>query len=691
MGPKVVPTAVVPTKYVSRGHGPLGRVFAPIARDLSHLDRGFGFVVRCIGTKNIVATSNVLCLLGLVRSVLGAEFQGELNEYGATRRGASANKEDSHMGSGGSQAAVSAAEVEKKKTKADKGSKKKNKVKGAIEDESVGKKATVRKTRAASASPMTGKSDTSSGKKERRRRKTRSSSRCSRATRSKKRRGRSPSRRPTPSGTSGAFGYQMAWPTMSGGQFGQPYQQIMGAFPSGLASSMLGMPPPSTYGGGGFVGGTGPTWTGPGLSPLGAAAQAQMPGASGPGAVTGSAWSLGPSPASGAVRTAEVRGLDAKEPGLAALEKQLEETKTELEELKGIHQTCLNLFEDLAKDLGTPGLAPGQIRASLGKWLKQHRANGAALAQARAVQTNLEVNKQMAIATFATPEFRDWMVHLGLLAIDPKTKALAWRPGKIVGPSAGTDKDTSKDQELAAKLMVATGGKAGTGVTGGSVASSAERPAAAHAAKGSTEPMAPAEEPLDVDDGGNVAAAANSAGGKKKAWHEDLQELPVDREADMIKMARSQVTLGEAMKLGDLKGKLQEWASKSRFTEEKTLKLLRGKLTSTMVFGTPHSVGVMCRFFAPAGRIAATVSHYAGLEDVTALDIIGCSTWTQEAEALAVEMSDITGQRADEDQFVVCIKINGAHAFAEDGGKISTGKSGGGTKGGKWNQWVRQN
>ena len=92
-----------------------------------------------------------------------------------------------------------------------------------------------------------------------------------------------------------------------------------------------------------------------------------------------------------------------------------------------------------------------------------------------------------------------------------------------------------------------------------------------------------------------------------------------------------------------------------------------------------------------AGRLAATIGHYANLKHATIIDIVGCLGYMPEANGFAVALKRVTGRVEDESRFVICVKVEGSRSIAEGGGRVVAPKGGGKGKPYKsWNQWEKK-
>jgi hypothetical protein len=175
-------------------------------------------------------------------------------------------------------------------------------------------------------------------------------------------------------------------------------------------------------------------------------------------------------------------------------------------------------------------------------------------------------------------------------------------------------------------------------------------------------------------------------------WKQEIRNLRVvaQPDEDLLDVVRSVMAPGEALELPQLSDEIAKWMIEGAYGEEKKFGMLKGKMESVMVHGMPHSAGLMYKYFTTLGRLTSILRHYKNLKEVQALDVLGAACYIQEAEAFGVPLAAVTGQ-GEGTAMVVLLKINGNHAFAEDGGKIQS-KKGGGKRGKKnmpWNKWQR--
>ncbi len=121
---------------------------------------------------------------------------------------------------------------------------------------------------------------------------------------------------------------------------------------------------------------------------------------------------------------------------------------------------------------------------------------------------------------------------------------------------------------------------------------------------------------------------------------------------------------------------LNKWNAETMFKSQEQFDLLRGKLQSVLVFGNPHSAGVMFQRHTSVARLASIISMYSGLETVTKIDILGMACYVSELEIVLVPAFCLEMFRqADQNEVIALCKFH-AHQYgiAEDGGKLPKGK-----------------
>ena len=154
------------------------------------------------------------------------------------------------------------------------------------------------------------------------------------------------------------------------------------------------------------------------------------------------------------------------------------------------------------------------------------------------------------------------------------------------------------------------------------------------------------------------------------------------------------MTNGDPHTLEWWKEQLQGWETGGGFAEDKQFSMLRGKMESVLLYGTPHSAGIMYKYHNTAGRLTTILQHYQHLKEVRLVDVIGSASFAQEADAFGIRLASLTGKEGDRDKIVIFLKFAGHHAFAEDGGTMQSKPKGGGkgkTKAAQpWNKWARQ-
>ena len=146
--------------------------------------------------------------------------------------------------------------------------------------------------------------------------------------------------------------------------------------------------------------------------------------------------------------------------------------------------------------------------------------------------------------------------------------------------------------------------------------------------------------------------------------------------------------------VGEWHEQLAAWNEdpKNKYKDSTGFSMMTGKIKSTMLHGSPHSVGVMLVHHTTAGRLAAFVGHYANLTHATVIDVVGCLSYMPDALCFGVALKRVTGREEDELRFIIVVKVEGQHTIAEDGGRIAAMQKGGGK--GKtyknWNQWQKE-
>ncbi len=191
-----------------------------------------------------------------------------------------------------------------------------------------------------------------------------------------------------------------------------------------------------------------------------------------------------------------------------------------------------------------------------------------------------------------------------------------------------------------------------------------------------------------------TAAISPGQEGGKLPWHKDIRQLFIDEEPteDLLEVARSIVTPGEGATLDFWAEALAKWLGGGGFAEDKQFGLLRGKMESVLVHGTPHAPGLLFKFYTTLGRATSILKHYKHLKEVELIDVLGTASFTTEAEAFGIRMSRLTSKEEDASTIVIFLKMKGNHVFAEDGGRVQSrkgGSKGSGKKDLPWNKWAR--
>ncbi len=157
---------------------------------------------------------------------------------------------------------------------------------------------------------------------------------------------------------------------------------------------------------------------------------------------------------------------------------------------------------------------------------------------------------------------------------------------------------------------------------------------------------------------------------------------------ELIDMGATALSSTDAHTIKEWHEQLTFWQKdeKNKYKDNTGFSMMIGKIKSTMLHGCPHSVGVMFVHHTTAGRLAATTGHYANLKHASIIDIVGCMGYMPEARAAAVSLMKITAKEEDEMRFVTCVKLEGSHSIADDGGRVDAPK--GGDK--RWNQWEKK-
>lgn len=352
--------------------------------------------------------------------------------------------------------------------------------------------------------------------------------------------------------------------------------------------------------------------------------------------VVGSAWT-----AAAADTATAASAMAAKQAELARVMKHSQQLMAELKATKEQHTRCLEIMRQIAEDLEVD-FVPDQLREEVAKILKGLQECKAMSSKAHGAKADLDHVLRMAEGSLAGVYFRDLLAELGVLEYVKKDDLFKWAPG-----ARERAQKEDEEEEAAGEERVRKGEKnlATEGIT-----------------------LSEAKAKL-----------------QNKPWNEDLRQIAVVKDPGMIKMVKAQLVAGECFSLEDWAENYKEWAKKPTFNDEKLFAGLRSKMISTLVHGTPHSVGIMCHYFVSAGRVAATLAHYPAFQNIDLMDVVGCAMWSSEAEAVAVNLGDVTLLTEDQGKMAICLKFKGNHGFAEDGGRLPAGKAGGKEK--KWNQW----
>ncbi len=113
-------------------------------------------------------------------------------------------------------------------------------------------------------------------------------------------------------------------------------------------------------------------------------------------------------------------------------------------------------------------------------------------------------------------------------------------------------------------------------------------------------------------------------------------------------------------------------------------------MESVLLYGTPHSAGLMFQNHTTIGRLTSIVQHYQNLKNVELLDVLGAAAFIQETDVFGVRLASLDDAEQNKEPVVIFIKARGNDAFAEDGGKPQSFKKsskGGKGKASQWNKW----
>ncbi len=164
--------------------------------------------------------------------------------------------------------------------------------------------------------------------------------------------------------------------------------------------------------------------------------------------------------------------------------------------------------------------------------------------------------------------------------------------------------------------------------------------------------------------------------------------------SELVEMICSALTASDALTLEEWHERLTTWNmdEDNKYKDTTGFSMMVGKIKSTMLHGSPHSVGVMYNYYTTAGRLAATVGHYANLKRASVVDVIGCLAYMPEARCSAISLKVITTREEDLNRFLFIVKLEGSHSIAEDGGRVAALQKGFGNGANalkNWNQWEK--
>jgi hypothetical protein len=183
-----------------------------------------------------------------------------------------------------------------------------------------------------------------------------------------------------------------------------------------------------------------------------------------------------------------------------------------------------------------------------------------------------------------------------------------------------------------------------------------------------------------TDDGHDVML---SAAMPKKSGKQAVVTILEEPNEDLVRMVRAALVGGEAVDLDEAHNAMMEWDVNGTFSSEKLFGMLKAKVDSTLLHGSPHSVGAMWKYHTTVGRLTAVLTHYANLREageVTWQDVLGCLRHHPSAFCKGIRMSDVTGDPSLSEKIILLVKLNGQHTIAEDGGRIPAKKGGRGGK-----------